>query len=68
MEPSDDLEVEDLKAFIDGLISGKGRAHYRSQPVPKVQDGPVEVIVADNLVDQVIRSKKDVLIEFYAPW
>ena len=68
MEPSDDLEVENLKAFIDGLISGKGRAHYRSQPVPKVQDGPVEVIVADNLVDQVIRSKKDVLIEFYAPW
>lgn len=68
MEPSDDLEVEDLKAFIDGLISGKGKAHYRSQPVPKVQDGPVEVIVADNLMERVIRSKKDVLIEFYAPW
>jgi len=34
MEPSDDLEVEDLKSFFDGLISGKGKAHYRSQPVP----------------------------------
>lgn len=68
MEPTDDLEPEDLKAFINELTSGKGKAYYRSQPVPKVQEGPVVNVVADSMVDQVIRVQKDVLIEFYAPW
>lgn len=67
MEPTDDLDVDEFKKFIGGLISGKGKAYYRSQPIPKVQEGPVEVIVADNLVDKIIRNGKDVLIEFYAP-
>merc|ERR1712226_1452841 len=31
-------------------------------------DGPVKVAVAKNFEELVTNSKKDVLIEFYAPW
>lgn len=40
----------------------------KSQPVPKRQDGPVRVIVAKSFEKEVMLTKKDVLIEFYAPW
>nr|CAG4643121.1 EOG090X0438 [Ilyocryptus agilis] len=68
MEPSDDLEPEELKEFVKLVISGKGKPFYRSQPVPKVQEGPVLNVVADSFAQSVIQSKQDVLIEFFAPW
>lgn len=68
MEPMDDFEPDELKEFIDLLSSGKGKAFYKSQPVPKKQEGPVRTVVANSFVDEVLVPKKDVLIEFYAPW
>ena len=68
MEPMDEFEPEELKEFIDLLSSGKGKAYYKSQPVPKKQEGPVLAVVANSFADQVLAPKKDVLIEFYAPW
>jgi thiol-disulfide isomerase/thioredoxin len=48
--------------------AGKVKPFFKSQPVPKVQEGPVRTVVADSFSDEVLKSKKDVLIEFYAPW
>lgn len=68
MEPMDDFDPEDLQEFINKLTSGKGKAYFKSAPVPKKQEGPVLSVVADSFVDEILNSKKDVLIEFYAPW
>ncbi|XP_046439075.1 probable protein disulfide-isomerase A4 [Daphnia pulex] len=68
MEPMDEFDPEEVKEFIDLLSSGKGTPYYKSQPVPKVQEGPVLTVVANSFAKEILQSKKDVLIEFYAPW
>ncbi|EEC77315.1 hypothetical protein OsI_15980 [Oryza sativa Indica Group] len=42
--------------------------YVKSEPIPKVNDQPVKVVVADNIDDIVFNSGKNVLLEFYAPW
>lgn len=68
MEPEDDFSTDVLREFVDKLKSGKLRPFLKSQPVPKRQDGPVHTIVAKSFDKEVMLTKKDVLIEFYAPW
>ncbi|XP_065561152.1 probable protein disulfide-isomerase A4 isoform X1 [Artemia franciscana] len=68
MNPVDDFEAEDLLEFLQELIEGKHKPYYRSQSIPKVQEGPVKVIVANSFQSEVLESKKDVLLEIYAPW
>ncbi|CAL4173797.1 unnamed protein product [Meganyctiphanes norvegica] len=68
MEPEDDFEGETLEEFITKFKKGKVKAFLKSQPIPKRQDSPVHVIVANNFDKEVLETKKDVLIEFYAPW
>merc|ERR1719168_455880 len=40
----------------------------RSEDVPKVQTGPVTVVVGSTFEAVVKDPAKDVLVEFYAPW
>ncbi|KAJ0973182.1 hypothetical protein J5N97_021141 [Dioscorea zingiberensis] len=40
----------------------------KSDPIPKVNDEPVKIAVANNLKDVVFNSRKNVLLDFYAPW
>lgn len=72
MKPTDELESDDLKEFIDVLASGKGVAYMKSQPVPtekqQKESAPVVNVVANTFIPLVLKSAKDVLIEFYAPW
>ena len=56
------------KTFIFSDTAGKIEAHMKSEAVPEPNDGPVKVAVAKNFDELVTKSKKDVLIEFYAPW
>uniref|UniRef100_A0A0D9ZL07 Protein disulfide-isomerase n=1 Tax=Oryza glumipatula TaxID=40148 RepID=A0A0D9ZL07_9ORYZ len=42
--------------------------YVKSEPIPKANDQPVKVVVADNIDDIVFNSGKNVLLEFYAPW
>ncbi|PAN06470.1 hypothetical protein PAHAL_1G266000 [Panicum hallii] len=53
-----------LKEYSDGTLL----PHVKSDPIPVVNDQPVNVVVADNLNDVVFNSGKNVLLEFYAPW
>lgn len=68
MEPIDEVEPDELIEFIKNLASGRGKAFFKSQPKPKIQEGPVLTVVADTFEDEILKPKKDVLIEFYAPW
>ncbi|KAG6033718.1 hypothetical protein E4U41_006823 [Claviceps citrina] len=54
--------------FADDYADGKIEPSVKSEPIPEKQDGPVTVIVAKNYDEIVLDDKKDVLVEFYAPW
>jgi len=49
-------------------FAGNIKPQVKSQPVPKKNTGPVTVVVGNTFEDIVMDSKKDVLIELYAPW
>lgn len=49
-------------------LAGKLKPVIKSQPVPKNNKGPVKVVVGKTFDSIVMDPKKDVLIEFYAPW
>lgn len=51
-----------------GVLTGKLKPIVKSQPVPKNNKGPVKVVVGKTFDEIVMDTKKDVLIEFYAPW
>ena len=68
MKVTDEFETEDLGEFIEDLRTGKVAPYMKSLPVPKVQDGPVLKIVADNYDTEVHKVKKDAVIFFHAPW
>ena len=57
-----------ISSFVDDYVSGKIEPSVKSEPIPEKQEGPVTVVVAHNYKDIVLDDKKDVLIEFYAPW
>ncbi|KAG4306026.1 hypothetical protein PORY_000014 [Pneumocystis oryctolagi] len=65
---SSKLDIDSIDKFLSDYVSGRLSPTIKSEPVPKTQDGPVDVVVADSFYDVVIKSKKDVLLEFYAPW
>ncbi|CAB1349914.1 unnamed protein product [Coregonus sp. 'balchen'] len=67
MEP-EELDSEVLRDFIMAFKKGKLKPIIKSQPVPKNNQGPVKVVVGKTFDDIVMDTKKDVLIEFYAPW
>lgn len=62
-----EFNAENLKAFIDGARDGTYDSWMKSEPVPENNDGPVTVLVGKTFSD-IVNQKKDVLVEFYAPW
>jgi len=68
MDPTDDLETDELTTFVHNLVNGKEKPFYKSQPVPKKQKSAVTQIVADSFTENVLQVKKDVLLLLYAPW
>jgi len=59
--------MDTFEQFLKDFEAGKVEPHLKSEPIPE-NDGPVKVAVAKNFEELVTNSKKDVLIEFYAPW
>jgi len=61
------LNAENLKAFVTGAQAGSYESWIKSEPIPENNNGPVIVVVGKSF-DDVVLQKKDVLVEFYAPW
>jgi protein disulfide-isomerase A1 len=57
-----------LAKFVADFDEGKVSPSIKSEPTPEKQEGPVHVVVANNFEEIVMDDKKDVLLEFYAPW
>jgi protein disulfide-isomerase A1 len=62
------ITAKDIGKFVDDFVAGKVEPSIKSEPVPETQDGPVTIVVAKNYDEIILDDKKDVLIEFYAPW
>ncbi|CAL1596833.1 unnamed protein product [Knipowitschia caucasica] len=67
MEP-EEMDSDVLSDFVMAFKKGKLKPIVKSQPVPKNNKGPVTVVVGKTFEEIVMDPKKDVLIEFYAPW
>ncbi|XP_065880842.1 protein disulfide-isomerase [Euphorbia lathyris] len=62
------LEADHIAPWVEDYKEGKVPAFKKSEPIPEANDEPVKIVVADTLQDMVLKSAKNVLIEFYAPW
>lgn len=63
-----DITAETIGKFVSDFVDGKVEPSIKSEPIPETQEGPVQIVVAKNYDDIILDDKKDVLIEFYAPW
>jgi protein disulfide isomerase family A protein 3 len=62
------FSVDSFEKWVKDFVEGKLEAHVKSEELPADNSGPVKTAVGKNFQELVTDSKKDVLIEFYAPW
>jgi protein disulfide-isomerase A1 len=67
-DESQTFNAENVEKFVEGVLDGSISPYFRSEPVPETNDEPVKVVVGKSFDELVLKSDKDVLVEFYAPW
>ncbi|EGR32783.1 prolyl 4- beta polypeptide, putative [Ichthyophthirius multifiliis] len=65
---SQEFTKENILDFIVQFKQGKLKKYIKSQPIPEKNNENVVTLVGNTFEDMVIKSEKDVLVEFYAPW
>jgi len=67
---SEPATSKDVKAFLDTVKAGKVKRHLRSaeEPAEPVDEHGVMTLVGKTFEQYALDAKKDVFVEFYAPW
>lgn len=68
LDQKNPVDFKHVSAFLKEFSAGKIQPSIKSQKIPAVQDEPVFVLVADEFDAVVADDKKDLFVEFYAPW
>ncbi|EGF79896.1 hypothetical protein BATDEDRAFT_35223 [Batrachochytrium dendrobatidis JAM81] len=68
LDQSKPITEEAVRALAKGVLDGSIASTLKSEPVPETQDEPVITVVGDSFDKIVLDTKKDVLLELYAPW
>jgi len=63
-----EIKEADIGKFLEEYTAGKIEPTLKSEPIPEKNDESVKVVVGKSYEAIVLDKKKDVLIEFYAPW
>lgn len=67
IDQSKDLDNSEIENFVKEFKEGKLEPIVKSEPIPESQDSPVYHLVGKEH-DDIVNSKKDVLVKYYAPW
>jgi len=67
-DEAQEFNGENVVKFVDGMLDGSIKSHFKSEPLPETNDEPVKVVVGNSFEAIVLDDTKDVLLEFYAPW
>ncbi|CAH01095.1 protein disulfide isomerase PDI1 [Kluyveromyces lactis] len=62
------LATEEITKFVEDFLEGKAEPIVKSEEIPEIQENSVFKIVGKNHEEIVRDPKKDVLVEYYAPW
>ncbi|KAI0691374.1 disulfide isomerase [Cytidiella melzeri] len=68
LDQNKEVTPEVVDEMVENYLTGKLEPALKSQPIPDSQDEPVFVLVEKQFDEVVFDDKKDVFVEFYAPW
>jgi protein disulfide-isomerase A1 len=63
-----ELTIDAVSEFLQQFLDSKLEPFLKSDPIPENNDAPVKEVVGKSFADIVLDPKKNVLLEFYAPW
>ena len=64
-----DISVSNMGGFVNDYFDGKLQKSIKSAELPADWDAnAVKVLVTTNFAEVALDKKKDVFVEFYAPW
>lgn len=64
-----ELTSENVMEFVAAFVDGRSKKYFLTQDLPEDWDkNPVKVLVSTNFHEVAYDKKKNVLVEFYAPW
>lgn len=62
------FSVDSFTKFVESFVAGKLEPFMKSEDEPDNEGANVKVAVGKNFDNLVLKSEKDIFIEFYAPW
>ncbi|XP_024539858.1 protein disulfide isomerase-like 1-5 isoform X1 [Selaginella moellendorffii] len=64
----EDINLQNILAFCQNLLSGDLTQHYKSEPIPSKDEGDLRIVVGKTFEKIVLDDSKDVFLQITSPW